>query len=151
MIIRQIQHNFAVHVKPNKITLMKNLLLIMLSLFLSGSLFAMTDGGADENPKEIEIRTGRDPESNIATINPREVVPIEALLYCNSGDIVFSFLTNIGEVTITVNDADGNVVAMSTCDSSVSNTATMTVPTLSGSYTISIVGEQFTGEGSYEL
>lgn len=130
---------------------MKNLLLIMLSLLASGSLYAMTDGDSEKGSKEIEIRTGGDPESNIATINPREVVPIEALLYCNSGDIVFSFLTNIGEVTITVNDANGNVVATSTCDSSVSNTATMTVPTLSGSYTISIVGEQFTGEGSYEL
>ena len=151
MIIREILHNFAMYVKPNKIKLMKNLLLIMLSLFLSGSLFAMTDGGEDENPKEIEIRTGRDPESNIATINPREVVPVEALLYCNSCDIIFTFHANIGEVTITVNDANGNVVATSTCDSSVSDSATMVVPTLTGSYTISIIGEQFSGEGSYEL
>ncbi len=130
---------------------MKNLLLIMLSLLASGSLYAMTDGDSEKGSKEIEIRTGKNAGNSSATINPREVVPIEALLYCNSGDIIFTFHANIGEVTITVNDANGNVVATSTCDSSVSNTATMTVPTLSGSYTISIVGEQFSGEGSYEL
>lgn len=130
---------------------MKNLLLIALSLFFVVSSFAMANVDSEEDFVEIEFKTGNEPGNGIGNIRPREFVPIKGVLYYDSSYIVLTFLANLGEVTITVNDANGNVVATSTCDSSVSNTATITVPTLSGSYTISIVGEQFTGEGSYEL
>lgn len=130
---------------------MKNLLLIMLSLLASVSLYAMTDGDSETGSKEIEIKTGKNAGNSSATINPREFITVEALLYCNSGDIIFTFHANIGEVTITVNDANGNVVATSTCDSSVSDSATIVVPTLTGSYTINVVSPLFIGQGSYEL
>ena len=123
----------------------------MLSLLASGSLYAMTDGDSEKGSKEIEIRTGENAGNSSATINPREFITVEALLYCNSGNIIFTFHANIGEVTITVNDANGNVVATSTCDSSVSDSATMVVPTLTGSYTINVFSPLFIGQGSYEL
>ena len=130
---------------------MKNLLLIALSLFFVVSSFAMANVDSEEDFVEIVFKTGNEPGHGIGNTRPREFVPIKGVLYYDSSYIVLTFLANLGEVTITVNDANGNVVATSTCDSSVSNTATITVPTLSGSYTVSIVGEQFTGEGSYEL
>lgn len=131
---------------------MKKLLFIPLSLLLVSNICANALCNSNESdPKQVVIIPERNPI--IPDIIPRDLNRpiVEALLYCNSGNLLFTFNENIGEVTITVNDANGNVVATSTCDSSVSDSATMVVPTLAGLYTISVVGEQFSGEGSYEL
>lgn len=130
---------------------MKKLLIIPLLLLFACNVFAVSYyDSKDPDSKEIDITPGNDiPRVPISRDLSKPT--IEALLYCNSGNLLFTFNENIGEVTITVNDANGNVVATSTCDSSVSDSATIVVPTLAGLYTISVVGEQFSGEGSYEL
>ena len=130
---------------------MKNLLLIALSLFFVVSSFAMANVDSEDDFVEIVFKTGNEQGNGIGNIRPREFVPIKGVLYYDSSYIVLTFLANLDEVTITVNDANGNVVATSTCDSSVSDSATLVVPTLTGSYTINVVSPLFIGQGSYEL
>ncbi len=127
-------------------------ILILSSAFICENIQAAVDGDEEEKKKPILITRGETVTHPITTI-PRQIIQpeIEAVLYCNSGDIVFTFNENIGEVTISVSDANGNVVASTICNSNQSSTATIAVPMVSGEYTIDIVGAQYVGEGTFEL
>lgn len=130
---------------------MKKILFAIL-LFVSGSIFAannyLFDGENIEDPtREIEIRESK--SSSLA--DARQIVrpAVEALLNCENGELVFTFNENIGEVTITITDENGDVVATTVCYGNA--TTTILVPTTVGSYTIVIAGEQYNGGGEYEL
>ena len=131
---------------------MKKLLLLAI-LILSSAFICENIQASNGDDKVIVVIRPRPTEHIPETTIPRQLVPseIEAILYCNSGNIVFTFNENIGEVTISVSDANGNVVASTICNSNQSSTATIAVPMVSGEYTIDIVGEQYVGEGTFEL
>lgn len=124
-------------------------ILILSSAFICENIQA---SNGDDDKKDIAV-TGKLVADLPENTRPRQIIQpeVEAVLYCNSGDIVFTFNENIGEVTISVSDANGNVVASTICNSNQSSTATIAVPMVSGEYTIDIVGAQYVGEGTFEL
>lgn len=131
---------------------MKKLLLFAI-LILSSAFICENIQASNDDDKRIVIIKGKIVADLPENTKPRQLVPseVEAVLYCNSGNIVFTFNENIGEVVISVNDAYGNVVASTICNSNQSSTATITVPMVSGEYTIDLVGVQYVGEGTFEL
>ena len=131
---------------------MKKLLLFAI-LILSSAFICENIQASNDDDKRIFIITGDIVADIPITTRPRQIIQpeVEAVLYCNSGNIVFTFNENIGEVTISVSDANGNVVASTICNSNQSSTATIAVPMVSGEYTIDIVGAQYVGEGTFEL
>lgn len=131
---------------------MKKLLLFAI-LILSSAFICENIQASNDDDKRIVIIKGKIVADLPENTRPRQIIQpeIEAVLYCNSGDIVFTFNENIGEVTISVSDANGNVVASTICNSNQSSTATIAVPMVSGEYTIDIVGAQYVGEGTFEL
>ena len=126
-------------------------ILILCSAFICENIQAAVDG--DEEKKKPILITRGETVTHPITTKPRQLIipAVEAVLYCNTGNIVFTFNENIGEVVISVNDAYGNVVASTICNSNQSSTATITVPMVSGEYTIDLVGVQYVGEGTFEL
>lgn len=131
---------------------MKKLLLLAI-LILSSAFICENIQASNGDDKVIVVIRPRPTEHIPETTIPRQLIQpeVEAVLYCNSGNIVFTFNENIGEVTISVSDANGNVVASIICNSNQSSTATIAVPMVSGEYTIDIVGAQYVGEGTFEL
>ena len=131
---------------------MKKLLLFAI-LILSSAFICENIQASNGDDKVIVVIRPRPTEHIPETTKPRQIIQpeVEAVLYCNSGNIVFTFNENIGEVTISVSDANGNVVASTICNSNQSSTATIAVPMVSGEYTIDIVGAQYVGEGTFEL
>ena len=133
---------------------MKKLLLFAILIFSSAFICEnIQASNGDDDKKVVVIIKGGINSDLPETTKPRQLIPseVEAVLYCNSGNIVFTFNENIGEVTISVSDANGNVVASTICNSNQSSTATIAVPMVSGEYTIDIVGAQYVGEGTFEL
>ncbi len=135
---------------------MKKILFVIL-LFVSSAILANGSNlyapDDEKDPiQELEIKAKKENALNDG-YEPRQVVlpAVEALLYCNSGEIVFTFNENIGEVVITVTNGNDEVVATSVCNSATSSVATVFVPTTAGAYTIEIAGDQYSGSGEYVL
>lgn len=134
---------------------MKKILFVILLVVSSAILAKSSNLYAPEvkDPiKELEIKEFKENALSDG-YEPRQVVlpAVEALLYCNSGEIVFTFNENIGEVVITVTNGNDEVVATSVCNSATSSVATVFVPTTAGAYTIEIAGDQYSGSGEYVL
>ncbi len=132
---------------------MKKLLLFAILIISSAFICENIQASNEDDDKKVVIIKGGINSDLPEKTRPRQIIQpeVEAVLYCNSGNIVFTFNENIGEVTISVSDANGNVVASTICNSNQSSTATIAVPMVSGEYTIDIVGAQYVGEGTFEL
>lgn len=134
---------------------MKKILFVIL-LFVSSAILAKGSNlyapEVKDPIKELEIKEFKENALSDG-YEPRQVVlpAVEALLNCNSGEIVFTFNENIGEVVITVTNGNDEVVATSVCNSATSSVATVFVPTTAGAYTIEIAGDQYSGSGEYVL
>ncbi len=131
---------------------MKRLLLFAILILCSAFICENIQASNNDDKEPVIIKGGIISDLPENT-KPRQLIlpAVEAVLYCNTGNIVFTFNENIGEVVISVNDAYGNVVASTICNSNQSSTATITVPMVSGEYTIDLVGVQYVGEGTFEL
>lgn len=132
---------------------MKKLLLFAILIISSAFICENIQASNEDDDKKVVIIKGGINSDLPEKTRPRQIIQpeVEAVLYCNSGNIVFTFNENIGEVTISVSDANSNVVASTICNSNQSSTATIAVPMVSGEYTIDIVGAQYVGEGTFEL
>lgn len=132
---------------------MKKLLLFAILIISSAFICENIQASNEDDDKKVVIIKGGINSDLPEKTRPRQIIQpeVEAVLYCNSGYIVFTFNENIGEVTISVSDANGNVVASTICNSNQSSTVTIAVPMVSGEYTIDIVGAQYVGEGTFEL
>lgn len=83
---------------------------------------------------------------------PRSAVdPIEAYLNHTDSIIEVYFYYMFGAVTITIEDANGNVVNTMECDTDAEEVVNMAAPSTSGEYTIKIVGEDLAAEGTFTI
>lgn len=84
---------------------------------------------------------------------PRNIIQdvIEATIDTDLGLLSLYFNENLANVTITVKNANGNIVASTTCNTSITSSTYLNVPTVSGTYSIDIYGDCVTAYGEYDI
>lgn len=119
--------------------------LLFLGVFSSITTFA------EETP--INITISRDNlGNNDGSDDPRTIHKIiEATIDTDLGLLSLYFNENLANVTITVKNANGNIVASTTCNTSITSSTYLNVPTVSGTYSIDIYGHCVTAYGEYDI
>lgn len=119
--------------------------LLFLGVFSSITTFA------EETP--INITIGRDNlGNNDGSDDPRTIHKIiEATIDTDLGLLSLYFNENLANVTITVKNANGNIVASTTCNTSITSYTYLNVPTAAGTYSIDIYGDCVTAYGEYDI
>lgn len=133
-----------------KLHIMKKLICLLLVLLGTHSTF--TAFAEEENidiTASADTKTGHESGTN----NPRNIHQnfIEATIDADLGMLAFYFNENLSNVTITVKNANGNIVASTTCNTSITTSTYLNVPTASGTYSIDIYGDCVTAYGEYDI
>lgn len=131
-----------------KLHIMKKLICLLLVLLCTHSTFTAF---AEETP--IDVTISRDNlGNNGGTDNPRTIHKIiEVAIDTDLGLLSLYFNENLANVTITVKNANGNIVASTTCNTSITTSTYLNVPTASGTYSINIYGDCVTAYGEYDI
>ena len=118
-------------------------------LFLG--VFSSITTYAEETP--IDVTISRDNlGNNGGSDDPRTIHKIiEATIDTDLGLLSLYFNENLANVTITVKNANGNIVASTTCNTSITSSTYLNVPTVSGTYSIDIYGHCVTAYGEYDI
>lgn len=118
-------------------------------LFLG--VFSSITTYAEETP--IDVTISRDNlGNNDGSDDPRTIHKIiEATIDTDLGLLSLYFNENLANVTITVKNANGNIVASTTCNTSITTSTYLNVPTVSGTYSIDIYGDCVTAYGEYDI
>lgn len=84
---------------------------------------------------------------------PRNIIQdvIEATIDTDLGLLSLYFNENLANVIITVKNANGNIVASTTCNTSITSSTYLNVPTAAGTYSIDIYGDCVTAYGEYDI
>lgn len=132
---------------------MKKIILLLTAMcFIVANGICRTDGDENTPPpptiKEIII----DKSIGGGLERPRSIIkPIEAYLNYTDSVIEVYFNFMFGNVTVTVEDAEGNVVSSKACDTDVEEAICIDAPATEGKYVIKIVGEELSAEGSFTI
>lgn len=118
-------------------------------LFLG--VFSSITTYAEETP--IDVTISRDNlGNNGGSDDPRTIHKIiEATIDTDLGLLSLYFNENLANVTITVKNANGNIVASTTCNTSITSSTYLNVPTAAGTYSIDIYGDCVTAYGEYDI
>ena len=121
-------------------------------LFVLLSTFSTTTLFAEEEKVDVTGLITNDHSSNNSD-RPRSIIQnvIEATIDTDLGLLSFYFNENLANVTITVKNANGNIVASTTCNTSITTSTYLNVPTVSGTYSIDIYGDCVTAYGEYDI
>lgn len=118
-------------------------------LFLG--VFSSITTYAEETP--IDVTISRDNlGNNDGSDDPRTIHKIiEATIDTDLGLLSLYFNENLANVTITVKNVNGNIVASTTCNTSITSSTYLNVPTAAGTYSIDIYGDCVTAYGEYDI
>lgn len=121
-------------------------------LFVLLSTFSTTTLFAEEEKVDVTVLITNDHSSNNSD-RPRNIIQdvIEATIDTDLGLLSFYFNENLANVTITVKNANGNIVASTTCNTSITSSTYLNVPTAAGTYSIDIYGDCVTAYGEYDI
>lgn len=135
--------NLKLHIMKKLVSL----LLVLLCTSLTMSVYA------EEKTVDISIiDKDTDPEDK-ENSRPRNIIQdvIETTIDTDLGLLSLYFNENLANVTITVKNANGNIVASTTCNTSITTSTYLNVPTASGTYSIDIYGDCVTAYGEYDI
>lgn len=107
---------------------------------------------AEEEKEQVKFeQLGSNTNDN--SDRPRNIIQdvIEATIDTDLGLLSLYFNENLANVTITVKNANGNIVASTTCNTSITSSTYLDVPTVSGTYSIDIYGDCVTAYGEYDI
>ena len=121
-------------------------------LFVLLSTFSTTTLFAEEEKVDVTVLITNDHSSNNSD-RPRNIIQdvIEATIDTDLGLLSFYFNENLANVTITVKNANGNIVASTTCNTIITSSTYLNVPTAAGTYSIDIYGDCVTAYGEYDI
>lgn len=125
--------------------------LIYLLLVLLGTFYTVTVFAEEEN---VDVKINKlNPHSDNNSDRPRSIIQnvIEATIDTDLGLLSLYFNENLANVTIAVKNANGNIVASTTCNTSITTSTYLNVPTASGTYSIDIYGDCVTAYGEYDI
>ena len=133
---------------------MKKLFLLLISLsIITNGLCNQDDSGKDGNRPVRDIE-----EIHIDKLvgggveRPRSAVElIEAYLDRTDSTIEVYFNYMFGDVTVTIEDAAGNVVTSQVCDTDADEVLLLAAPEAEGEYTIKIAGQDLSAEGVFAI
>lgn len=127
---------------------MKKLLLLLIAI-CSITVNGFCDSeGKEKSTEEINIRKAEFPPIP----RPRSAVKfIEAYLDRADSSIEVYFNYMFGEVTVTIEDASGNIVSTQVCDTDAEEMIRFAAPEAEGEYTIKIAGQDLSAEGSFAI
>lgn len=94
---------------------------------------------AEEEKEQVKFeQLGSNTNDN--SDRPRNIIQdvIEATIDTDLGLLSLYFNENLANVTITVKNANGNIVASTTCNTSITSSTYLNVPTAAGTYSIDI-------------
>lgn len=117
---------------------MKKLLLLLLGF--TSSLFLMAKPSTLNDDDEQNIKLNKEEQADEPTSRPRKVAYLEAF-YSPSSHIVNIKHEGLGECDIYLFDASGEIVDQESLYSHYYSVASLSVPTISGIYTIVIDSE----------
>lgn len=118
-------------------------------LFLG--VFSSITTYAEETPIDVTISIDN-LGNNDGSDDPRTIHKIiEATIDTDLGLLSLYFNENLANVTITVKNANGNIVASTTCNTSITSSTYLNVPTVAGTYSIDIYGDCVTAYGEYDI
>lgn len=118
-------------------------------LFLG--VFSSITTYAEETPIDVTISL-ENLGNNDGSDDPRTIHKIiEATIDTDLGLLSLYFNENLANVTITVKNANGNIVASTTCNTSITSSTYLNVPTAAGTYSIDIYGDCVTAYGEYDI
>lgn len=121
-------------------------------LFVLLSTFSTTTLFAEEEPIDVKVSKAN-PIGQGSSDRPRSIIQdvIEATIDTDLGMLAFYFNEDLANVTIIVKNANGNIVASTTCNTSITTSTYLNVPTASGTYSIDIYGDCVTAYGEYDI
>ncbi len=116
----------------------------------SGSGNGGSNGGSNGGDSLVDITIGgnQTPGGRPRSMDERCV---EAVYDMSAEQIEFMFNVYIGVVTVVVTNEMGYTVAAQTYDTEFIDVAYLSMPMQSGSYTVTISGEEYFGEGYFML
>ena len=124
---------------------------IYLLLVLSTTFSAISTLAEEKNVdiKVYESQTSKEGDSN----RPRNIIQnvIDATIDTDLGLLSLYFNENLANVTITIKNVNGNIVASTICNTSITSFTYLNVPTVSGTYSIDIYGDCVTAYGEYDI
>ncbi len=131
---------------------MKKLFMLLIaigSIVINGICYAYIDAPQKEPTRE-EININK---LDIPPIpRPRSAVElIEAYLNRTDSTIEVYFNYMFGNVTVTIEDAAGNVVTSQVCDTDADEVLLLAAPEAEGEYTIKIAGQDLSAEGVFAI
>ena len=107
---------------------------------------------AEEEKEQVKFeQLGSNTNDN--SDRPRNIIQnvIEATIDTDLGLLSLYFNENLANVTITVKNANGNIVASTTCNTNITASTYLNVPTAAGTYSIDIYGDCVTAYGEYDI
>lgn len=121
-------------------------------LFVLLSTFSTTTLFAEEEKVDVTVLITNDHSSNNSD-RPRSIIQdvIEATIDTDLGMLAFYFNEDLANVTITVKNENGNIVASTTCNTSITSSTYLNVPAAAGTYSIDIYGDCVTAYGEYDI
>ena len=124
---------------------------IYLLLVLSTTFSAISTLAEEKNVdiKVYESQGAKEGDSN----RPRNIIRnvSDATIDTDLGLLSLYFNENLANVTITVKNENGNIVASTTCNTSITSSTYLNVPTAAGTYSIDIYGDCVTAYGEYDI
>ncbi len=126
--------------------------------FLLVSLSIVIGEVCSQNINEKDVPTRDTEEIHLDKLigggieRPRSAVKfIEAYLDRADSSIEVYFNYMFGEVTVTIEDASGNIVSTHVCDTDAEEMIRFAAPEAEGEYTIKIAGQDLSAEGSFAI
>ena len=121
-------------------------------LFVLLSTFSTTTLFAEEEKVDVTVLITNDHSSNNSD-RPRSIIQdvIEATIDTDLGMLAFYFNENLSNITITIKNANGNIVASTVCNTNITTSTYLNVPTAAGTYSIDIYGDCVTAYGEYDI
>ena len=129
---------------------MKKLLLLLIAIcsITANGICNPDEGSNGPTREEILVEKSEFPPIP----RPRSAVKfIEAYLDRADSSIEVYFNYMFGEVTITIEDASGNIVSTHVCDTDAEEMIRFAAPEAEGEYTIKIAGQDLSAEGSFAI
>ena len=118
-------------------------------LFLG--VFSSITTYAEETPIDVTISI-ENLGNNDGSDDPRTIHKIiEATIDTDLGLLSLYFNENLANVNITVKNANGNIVASTVCNTNITTSTYLNVPTAAGTYSIDIYGDCVTAYGEYDI
>ena len=129
---------------------MKNLLIFLILLITLISPLALVSSESSRGGARFIIIS--DNQRTTPSTIERSLLPtIEASIDYDMQHVEFVFNKSVGDVNIAIVNDMGQAVGGATCNTSMESIKYISAPTDAGSYTITISGNDYEGEGYYSI